>query len=311
MQLDGIGVYSTELRFGHADDIPATAKELEGLGFTALWIPGAFGGPVFESARLILDATSHLTVATGIANIWAHTPGEVTQACAQLSADYPDRFLLGLGASHPEFAPALGLTAYEKPFTKMVSYLDALDTADPPVPVRQRVLAALGPKMRGLAIERTAGIHSYFVPAAHTRLTRNQAGPDALIAVEHAVVVEESPERAREIARCYTGTYLSLPNYTRNLEKFGFTAVDFENGGSDRLVDAVVAWGCDEQVRDRLAEHLRAGANHVCAQVITPGWDAQKIVAGDGVGQPRAEWRQLAGATAALNDGHRSAVARH
>lgn len=311
MQLEGIGVYSTELRYGKPDEIVAAAKDLEELGFPALWIPGAFGGPIFDAVRLILDSTSRITVASGIVNIWAHTPEEVARACTAIRADHPGRFLLGLGASHAEFAGVLGVDNFAKPFSKMAAYLDVLDQVAEPVPAGDRALAALGPRMRELAVTRSAGIHSYFVTPEHTRLAREAAGPDALIAVEHAVVVEESAEIARAIARAYTGIYVTLPNYTRNLEKFGFTAVDFENGGSDRLVDAVVAWGCDEQVRDRLAEHLRAGANHVCAQVITPGWDAQKIVAGDGVGQPRAEWRQLAGATAALNDGHRSAVARH
>lgn len=294
MKLDGIGVYSAELRFGQPADIGVAAKELENLGFTALWIPGAFGGPVFGTVGLILDATDRIPVATGIANIWAHTPDEVAEACAGIQADHPGRFLLGLGASHAEFAGVMGVDKFEKPLTKMKGYLDALDSGSLPVPPGQRALAALGPKMRELAVERTAGIHSYFVTPAHTRLAREQAGPDALIAVEHAVVLEESPEVAREIARGYTGTYLTLPNYTRNLEKFGFTADDFENGGSDRVIDAVVAWGSAEQVRERLREHLLAGANHVCAQLLSPGWDARKIVAGDGVRQPLDGWRRLA-----------------
>lgn len=300
-RLSGVGVYSTELRFGDPSDIPDAAAELEDLGFTALWIPGAFGGPVFEAARLLLDATRRLTVATGIVNIWAHEPREVAEAFAHLADDHPGRFLLGLGASHAEFASALGLDkdALAKPYTKMVEYLTALDRAEPPVPPGQRALAALGPRMRELATDRTAGIHSYFVTPEHTRIARQQAGPDALIAVEHAVVLEQSPEVARAIARNYTGTYVTLPNYSRNLETFGYNAADFEGGGSDRLVDGVVAWGSDERIREQLAAHLRAGADHVCVQVISADWDARKIVAGDGVRQPGAEWRRLA----ALVDG--------
>jgi probable F420-dependent oxidoreductase len=313
MQLGRVGIYSTELRFGQPDETAASARELEDLGFTALWIPGAFGGPVFEVVRLALDATRHVTVATGIVNIWAHSPAEVAEACVGIADDHPGRFLLGLGASHAEFASALGADRNEfaKPFTKMTSYLDALDLEARPVAVGGRALAALGPRMRGLAVDRSAGIHSYFVTAEHTRLAREQAGPEALIAVEHAVVLEESPEVAREIARNYTAVYATLPNYSRNLETFGFTAADFEGGGSDRLVDDVVAWGSEEQIRERLADHLRAGADHVCVQVITADWDARKLVAGDGVRQPRAEWRKLADLTTSLNSentfsGHRA-----
>jgi probable F420-dependent oxidoreductase len=289
------------LRFGDARDIRSAGKLVEDLGFTAIWVPGAFGGPVFETVELLLDSTDHIVVATGIVNIWAHTSDEVAASYAQLNTKHSNRFLLGLGSSHPEFAPAMGIENYGKPFTKMREYLDALDSAAVPVPAAGRALAALGPKMRSLAVERAAGIHSYFVTPAHTKMAREQAGPNALLAVEHAVVLEESPEIAREIARCYTGAYLALPNYTRNLEKFGYVAEDFAGGGSDRLVDDLVAWGSPEQIRDRLEGHLRAGANHVCAQVITPGWDPQKIVAGEGVLQPVDEWRKLADVATSLN----------
>lgn len=300
MKFDGIGIYSTELRFGHPDEIAAAAQELEALEFTGLWLPGAFGGPVFDTVELILDATDRIPVATGIANIWAHTPEEMAQAYADLEKRHPDRFLLGLGASHAEFAAVLGVDDFTRPFSKMKGYLEALDHAAPPVPPARRALAALGPKMRELAVDRTAGIHSYFVTPEHTRLTREQAGPDALLAVEHAVVLEESPEVARDIARAYTRTYLTLPNYTRNLEKFGYTSDDFQNGGSDRLIDDVVAWGSPEQIRERLRAHLDAGAGHVCVQLLSPGWDAQKILTGNGVRQPLDGWRRLADVVAGI-----------
>jgi probable F420-dependent oxidoreductase len=288
----GLGLFSTELRFGEAADIRAAAGELDELGFTGLWVPGGFGGPLFDSVRLLLESTRRTAVATGIANIWAHPADEVASTYASLTGEHPDRFLLGLGVSHPEFAPVMGVDNYGRPMATMRAYLDALDDAG--VPATGRVLAALGPKMRELAVRRSAGIHSYFVPSAHTRVTREEAGADAVIAVEHAVVVEESPSIAREAARCYTSLYLGLPNYTRNLERFGYTAEDFADGGSDRLVDDLVAWGSLDQVSDRLGEHLRAGADHVCAQVITPGWDPRKLLAGDGVRQPLEQWRQLA-----------------
>jgi probable F420-dependent oxidoreductase len=157
--------------------------------------------------------------------------------------------------------------------------------------------------MRELAVTRSAGIHSYFVTPEHTRLAREAAGPDALIAVEHAVVVEESAEIARAIARAYTGIYVTLPNYTRNLEKFGYTAADFADGGSDRLVDDLVAWGSPRGIRERLSAHLQAGANQVCAQVLSPGWDAGRILAGEDVRQPRTEWRALAAAVMGTRTG--------
>lgn len=295
-RLGTIGLYSTEMRFGATDDIINAAHQVEDLGFGAVWLPGAFGGPVFDSVKLILDTTRDLVVATAIANIWAHSADETAQAYAHISAEHPDRFLLGLGASHPEFAEAMGVSDYAKPFTAMKNFLDALDRADPPVPSTGRALAALGPKMRTLAVTRTAGIHSYFVPATHTEATRADAGPDALLAVEHAVVIEDDPARAREIARAYTSVYLGLRHYTQNLLRFGYTEDDFRDGGSDRLVDSLVAWGSPEDIRRRLTEHLDAGATHVCAQIIAAGWDPRKLLAGQDVRQPTSEWLALADA---------------
>jgi probable F420-dependent oxidoreductase len=303
MDLNGIGIYSTELRFGDPDEASGAAGELERLGFTGLWIPGAFGGDIFPRASAALAATEHVPVATGIVNIWAHTPEEVTFEHARITTEHPGRFLLGLGASHAEFVNALSLGDYAKPLAKMRGYLDALDASNPPVARGERVLAALRPRMRALAVERTAGIHSYFVPTEHTRRVRQEIGAGAVIAVEHAVVLESDPVEARRIARQYTGVYLTLPNYTNNLRELGYRDEEFADGGSDRLIDDLVAWGEPEQIRERLAAHLSAGADHVCAQVITPVWDAQKIVAGQDVHPPVERWSELAQAVIGVAGG--------
>jgi probable F420-dependent oxidoreductase len=276
--LGPIGVWSRELRY-HTDRAAAVdaAAELEELGYGALWIPDA-GGDVLGVAGELLAATRRVAIATGILNIWMHGAGEVTRDVAALGAAHPGRFLLGLGASHSAIVPDYG-----RPFSMMVAYLDALDALDPSVPPQRRALAALRPRMLELAAGRAAGAHPYFVPAEHTARAREVLGPDPLLAPEVAVVLEADPARARAVAREYASIYLGLPNYTGNLRTLGFSDDDVSGGGSDRLIDAVVPWGDEEVVADRVRQHLQAGADHVCIQVVAPHLDF-----------PLAEYRQLA-----------------
>ena len=283
MRLGPIGIWSHAFR-GDTPDVADAARELEDLGFGALWLPGGAGGDVFGPCQRLLTATGHVVVATGILNIWAHDPGEVAEAVRGLGATFPDRFLLGLGVSHAPLVEHIG-GVYERPLEAMVAYLDALDRAPTPVAPAQRALAALGPRMLELARDRTAGAHPYLVTADHTRFAREHLGPGSLLAPEVKVVLDRDPTSARAVARQHLAIYLGLPNYTNNLRRFGFGDDDIADGGSDRLVDAVVAWGDGPAVAARVREHLDAGADHVCIQLLSAE-----------PGLPRAGWRDLAAA---------------
>ncbi|KOG40485.1 LLM class F420-dependent oxidoreductase [Streptomyces decoyicus] len=247
------------------------AAEIERLGYGALWLgEGPAAKEAFSHAGLLLAATERITLATGIANIWARDAAAANGAAHTLAEAYDGRFLLGLGASH---APIVNLRghAYAKPFAAMREYLDAMDAApyEGPVadPAPARVLAALGPKMLELARDRTAGAHPYFVTPEHTARAREILGTGPLLAPEQAVLLESDPATARSLAReHHTRFYLELPNYTGNLRRLGFGDEDFAGGGSDRLVDAIVAWGDVDAVRRRVQEHHDAGADHVAIQ---------------------------------------------
>jgi probable F420-dependent oxidoreductase len=285
MKLERVGVWSSELR-RHPDRgaIADAAAELEELGYSALWFPGGQGGPVMEAAEHLLASTRRVPVATGILNIWMHDPQEVAVEHARLVREHDGRFLLGLGIGHAPSVNAKEPGLYRKPYSKMRSYLDALDAAAPPVPAGERILAALKPRMLELSRDRSLGAHPYFVPVEHTAVARERLGPGALLAPEQAVVLETDPTRARERARSHMGRYLELPNYTGNLLELGFDEADIAQGGSDRLVDAIVAWGDEAAIADRVRAHREAGADHVCIQVV-------------GVPQgelPLGEWRALA-----------------
>jgi len=255
------------------------AEEMEALGYSTLWSSGRFEPGLSMHFERQLAATTHLVVASGIVSIWPTPPQELSEAVAGLDDRYPGRFLLGLGASH---APVV--VDYTRPYSKMVSYLDALDSAGPSVAKDRRVLAALGPRMLELAGERSAGAHPYFVPVEHTVRARALLGPGPLLAPEVTVVIERDPVKARELARTFTGTYLRLPNYANNLRSLGFGDDDLAGGGSDRLVDAVVAWGDLDAITTRVREHYEAGADHVCIQVIPARQGSF----------PLAEYRELA-----------------
>jgi len=229
---------------------------------------GGFRGPIDEMFRPLLEATTKMTVASGIASIW-HTPAEEASATfSEFEDRYPGRFLLGLGASHQVFVEGSG-QAYLHPYRHMAEYLDALDTKAPAVPRQRRILAALGPRMLELARARTAGAHSYFVPVEHTAMARSILGAQALLAPEQAVVVETDPEIARGVAREHLAVYLALPNYTNNLRRLGFSEADIEPPGTDSTVDRLVAWGDAATIASRVGSHFDAGADHVCLQVLT------------------------------------------
>ncbi|MFJ5677099.1 LLM class F420-dependent oxidoreductase [Streptomyces sp. NPDC093097] len=247
------------------------AREIEQLGYGALWFgEGPASKEAFSHAGLLLSATERITVATGIANIWGRDAAAANAATHTLAEAYEGRFLLGLGASHAPLVSMRGHT-YAKPLATMRDYLDAMDGAPYEGPVAEpapaRVLAALGPKMLELSRGRAAGAHSYFVPTEHTAGAREILGAGPLLAPEQAVLLETDPAAARALAReHYTRFYLELPNYVGNLRRFGFEDEDFTGGGSDRLVDAIVAWGDADAIRTRVRAHLDAGADHVSIQ---------------------------------------------
>jgi probable F420-dependent oxidoreductase len=282
MKLTGTGVWAGQLRYGEAGPIAEAAAELDELAYSALWIPDV-GGDVFSSMETLLAATARAVVATGILNVWMHEAAEVTVRRASWSNAWQNRSLFGLGVSHAPLIDRDHPGRYTNPYEKMWAYLDALDTVDPPLPVDARVLAALGPRMLALARDRAAGAHPYLVPPEHTARARDILGPDALIATEQAVVLETDPATAREIARNHLAMYLPLPNYANNLRRLGFGDDDFASPGSDRLVDAVVAWGDVDSVKARVAAQRDAGADHVCIQVLRADYAF-----------PRTEWRELA-----------------
>lgn len=280
-RLGRIGIWSSTL-WAERDHAQNAARELERLGYGALWFPNGAG--MFERSRDLLDATSRIVVATGIASIWMHPAEQVAAVHSALTQAHPGRFLLGLGVSHAHLVDREQAGQYRKPVEHMLAYLDALDSSPNPVPPEERVLAALGPRMLRIARERSAGAHPYLVTVEHTRQAREALGDGPLLAPEQAVVLDTQPARARGIARAHLERYLQAPNYTNNWLRLGFTPDDIANGGSDRLVDALVVWGDFDAIRERVAAHLRAGADHVCLQVLTETPTAM----------PYDQWRALA-----------------
>ena len=290
IELRPIGIWTAQFDYQPTTKAREAAAELEQLGFGAIWFPESVGRESLTNAALLLGATRRIVIATGIANIYGRDP--VTTAAGQntLAEAYPGRFLLGLGVSHIPLVEQVRGHRYGKPVASMRAYLDAMDRAPyravPPSVGPVRVLAALGPGMLRLAAERAGGAHSYFVPPEHTARAREILGSARLLAVEQAVVLETDATKARKIARAHTSRYLALPNYVNNLRRLGFGDAELANGGSDRLVDAIVAWGDMTAVIDRVRAHQSAGANHVCVQVLPA--DPQAL--------PILQWREVASA---------------
>jgi probable F420-dependent oxidoreductase len=275
MNIGTFGIWTTYHHIGE-ESAGEAAKLVEDLGYGTFWLGGS---PMLLSVRPLLAATTTLTVGTGIVNVWANEPASLAAEHAALTADFPDRLLLGIGVGHPE-----ATTEYATPMTKMRTFIDGLDAAATPVPQDELCLAALGPKMLDLSATRARGAIPYFSVVEHTRFAREQVGAGVLLAPEMACVVDTDTERARAAARQYAALYLGLRNYTSNLLRFGFTEDDIADGGSDRLIDAVIPQGSPEQIAEVVHAHLDAGADHVCVQPV-------------GVrGIPRDEWTALAAA---------------
>lgn len=267
-----LGVWTFRLDLMTAAAAREFVVALEALGYRALWIPeSVVSKEIFSHAALLLGAGHRIIVASGIANIWARDAVAMANGARALGEAYPERFVLGLGVSHEPAVRRRGGT-YVRPLRHMREYLDSMDasrsrTPDPPVPV-PRLLAALGPKMLRLAAERTLGAHPYFVPVEHTPFARRELGDDPVLAVEQAAILETDPAIARRVAREHMAGYLRLENYANNLRRLGWNEADLADGGSDALVDAIVAWGDRGVIRDRIERHLAGGADHVCVQML-------------------------------------------
>jgi probable F420-dependent oxidoreductase len=277
VQLGTLGVWTTYRALGeeHAGEAAALAEQL---GYGTFWLGGS---PRLPSVRPLLASTEHIVVATSIVNLWAYEPDDLAAEYAELARDFPDRLVVGIGVGHPEAA-----RDYSKPLTALREFLDGLDAADPPLPRDRRCLAALAPKTLALSAERSLGTIPYFTPITHTRSAREQLGPGVLIAPELACALDDDVSRARETAREYANRYLPLRNYTNNLLRHGFTEQDIAEGGSDRLLDAVVPHRSLEAITSIARGQLDAGADHLALQSLGEA------------GVPRRGWAALAEAMA-------------
>jgi probable F420-dependent oxidoreductase len=273
IDLGHFGLWTSSRALG-AGNLGAAAQLAERLGYETVWLGGS---PRPSAVTPLLAGTERLAVATGIVNVWADPAELVATEQAQLAAEHPGRFMLGVGIGHPE-----ATSDYARPLKSMRDFLDGLDAARPELPAEDRCLAALGPKMLDLSRERSAGTHPYFTPPDHTRFARERLGAGPLVAPELACVLDTDPASARGTARRYAALYLGLRNYTNNLLRFGFTEQDIADGGSDRLIDTIIPHGSAEQIAAAAHEHLDAGADHVCLQTVGVS------------GVPEREWTALA-----------------
>lgn len=293
LQLGRVGLWTADFDLVPMKVAQEGIARVEDMGFSTVWVPEAVLREPFASTALLLSATKSMVLATGIASLHARTAQTMQAGWKTLTEAFPERFLLGIGVSHAPMVQGVHKGSYDKPYSTMVEYLDAMDAGvffspQPSTPPR-RVLAALGPKMLKLAADRGEGAHPYFTPVEHTAFARETIGKDALLAPELAVVLNQEPTAAREIASKYMATYTRLPNYANNLKRFGFTDEEI-TGHADRLVDAIVPRGSIDTIVSRIREHLDAGADHVCVQVLTgtPGV------------LPMKEWEELAEAVRGL-----------
>lgn len=271
MQLGKLGVWY------FLDGMPAkaaaeAARRIEGLGYSALWIPETVGRDPFVHASWLLANTEQLVVATGIANIYHREPGVMMAAQKTLAEQSGNRFLLGMGVSHKPMVEGVRGLEYGAPVPTMRSYLEKMAAspynAVPPSEAPPTVIAALGPQMLKLARNLCTGAHPYFSSPEHTKMAREVLGPDKWLCVEQKVVLEADATKARALARPVASIYLGLPNYRNNWLRMGLTEADLENGGSDRFIDATFAWGTVDQIKARIQAHFDAGASHVCIQPV-------------------------------------------
>ncbi|MEV0685295.1 LLM class F420-dependent oxidoreductase [Nocardia sp. NPDC050378] len=289
--LGGIGIYESALRFGDSAEAADCAAEIESLGYTAVWIPDV-EGDLFGAMENLLSGTREITVASGVMNLWMHDADDSSARYNDLVKQYGPRIIVGIGASHAPFVDSAEAQRYRKPLTQMRRFLDELDRARPPLARGDRVLAALGPKMLELARHRSAGAHTYLVTPEHTAAARAVLGTEPLLVPEQGVVLESDPVVARAIARQNIALYFDLPNYVNNWRRYGFGDDDVAAPGSDRLIDALVAWGDESAIIERIQEHRAAGADHVCLQLMIDRPDATVF--------PRDAWRRLAPALAEI-----------
>ncbi|UXA18979.1 LLM class F420-dependent oxidoreductase [Mycobacterium sp. SMC-4] len=260
---EGVSLKPALGRFGVWTPSPVTpdqAAAIEKLGYGTVWV-GASPAADLSFVEPILEATENLQVATGIVNIWTADAKEVAASYHRIEDSFAGRFVLGVGVGHPEHT-----AQYTKPYQALNDYLDALDAAK--VPTSRRVIAALGPKVLHLAAQRAAGAHPYLTTPVHTGQARELVGPTVLLAPEHKVVLTNDSAKAREVGRAAVDFYLGLSNYVNNWKRLGFTEEDLEHPGTDRFIDAVVAYGTPEDIAARLTEHLQAGGDHVAIQVL-------------------------------------------
>jgi probable F420-dependent oxidoreductase len=284
-----VGLWQSVLDQQPTSAVTEIVGEIEAMGWPCVWLPEAMGRDAFVSAAVLLGASKNLKVATGIAQIHARHPMTTANAQRTIAEAYGNRFLLGLGVSHEPFIAGVRKTSYAKPFSQMRDYLEAMAEAPfmavGPAEAPPTILAALGPRMLELAATKANGSHPYFSPPEHTAAARAILGPGPLLAPEQMVLLETDPTKAREIARKAMSVYLGLPNYTNNLLRHGFTEADIA-GPSNRLIDTIVAWGDEDVIVKRVAEHQAAGADHVCVQHLTTSRTEV----------PMAQWRRLASA---------------
>ncbi|MDQ1489475.1 MAG: hypothetical protein QOJ23_1989 [Actinomycetota bacterium] len=282
MELPPVGIWDRLLRFGDEDEIQDSAAEAEELGYGALWIPD-IGGDVCAALNVLLWATRRITVGTGVLNLWMQDAIETAARWHRLVRDHDRRPVLGIGVSHAPLVDAVLPGQFKNPLEATASYLDELDAANPPVPVDDRLLAALRPRMLELARDRCAGAFPYHMPPEHTERARAVIGPDRRLVVEQAVALGSDRDAARAAARQSLAMYLALPNYVNAWRWLGFSEEDVADGGSDRFVDAVVASGDVEAISGRVKAQRDAGADHVCIQVVA-----------DDLTAARTAWRELA-----------------
>lgn len=278
IELGRVGVWLGGLGWAPAAVEREVAAEVEELGYGALWYSEAHNSKESLShGALLLTATRQIVIASGIANIWVRDPMAMVAGANALAEAHPSRFVLGLGVSHPPQVTPRG-HSYGKPVATMRAYLEAMDASEytgprPAEPV-PRLLGALRPAMLELAAAMADGAHPYLVSVEHTRRARELLGPGKILATEQFVLLEDDPAKARRLGRQALAWYLTLPNYTDNLRWLGFDDNDLADGGSDALVDALVAWGDEDAIRERVLEHLQAGADHVCIQPIGGATDS-------------------------------------
>jgi probable F420-dependent oxidoreductase len=307
LDIGRIGIFTAALEKSPSSAVQDIAAEVEELGYGCLWIPETVGDALI-TATLALSGTSRMTVATGISSIWSRDAVAMAGAQRRLAAAFPNRFLLGLGVSHDFMVEGIRQQTYTKPLSRMSAYLDEMDDSvlaamrmdkvaeegleallaelTDPIPARPlRVLAALGSKMLQLSADKADGAHPYFQNPDHTHTAREIIGPDRLLAPEQMVILDNDPTTARAAARRVLALYSFLPNFVAHFGRLGFTEADLDDDGSDRLIDAVFAWGDLDTITKRIAEQFDAGADHVAIQVITDRWPNDT---------PTQSWRELA-----------------